>query len=463
MENKFYTDNFEQLLRETTDQFRMYPSKRVWHSIYNDLHPSKKWPSLAVLMLLITSIMYIGVSNSNETLTQPANVAARLNKNTSIPVLAAKTTNMSSYVIQPSNAVNNTNTSSATSSATIPSPAESDRRRISSSSQLRSYIGMEEQEYIGSIANNSGNSGLTFLEADHFNMLSGTIASRPASQDAIAKDELQVTSPEAEKEQQDQAEKAWIEDFVFHNKKNTNKFRDKIVYQFYTTPSVGFRSLSNSEFSPPPARLIANGQANTIDNSLYHTSALNMEAGGNILYNFSRNLRLKAGLQINYTNYKINAYELNHPTSATVNVSDVNNGLESYNTILANTPGLYSKNLNSNTYQLSVPLGADIKIAGNNKLKWYAGATVQPTYIAGGNAYLISSDLKNYVADDGMMRKFNLNGGIETFLSYKTRNGIILNAGPQFRYQFLSTYVSEYSFDEKLYNIGLKLGITTNF
>ncbi|MEO5985190.1 MAG: hypothetical protein ABIP80_06760, partial [Ferruginibacter sp.] len=65
MEN-YNSDNFERLLKETTDQFRMYPSRRVWHSLYNDLHPGKKWPSVAVLLLLITSIMYIGVTNSND-------------------------------------------------------------------------------------------------------------------------------------------------------------------------------------------------------------------------------------------------------------------------------------------------------------------------------------------------------------------------------------------------------------
>src|SRR4051812_33640910 len=64
MENNFYRDHFEQLLKDTTDNFRMYPSRRVWHSIYNDLHPGKKWPSVAVLLLLMFSIMYIGVTNT---------------------------------------------------------------------------------------------------------------------------------------------------------------------------------------------------------------------------------------------------------------------------------------------------------------------------------------------------------------------------------------------------------------
>ena len=145
-------------------------------------------------------------------------------------------------------------------------------------------------------------------------------------------------------------------------------------------------------------------------------------------------------------------------------LNDLNTGLPVLSpraTTLANSEGLYSRKLNNNTYQISLPIGADIKLAGNDNLKWFAGATIQPTYIAGGNAYFISSDLKNYVTDNSLIRKWNLNGGLETFISYKTKSGIILNAGPQMRYQFLSTYSKEYSYDEKLYNFGLKIGIIT--
>ena len=150
----------------------------------------------------------------------------------------------------------------------------------------------------------------------------------------------------------------------------------------------------------------------------------------------------------------------------TITLNDLNTGLpvlSSRPTTLANTEGVYNKKLNNNTYQISLPVGADIKLAGNNNLKWFAGATIQPTYIAGGNAYFVSSDLKNYVTDNSLMRKWNLNAGIETFISYNTKSGITLNAGPQLRYQLLSTYSKEYSYSEKLYNFGLKIGIITRF
>jgi hypothetical protein len=260
-----------------------------------------------------------------------------------------------------------------------------------------------------------------------------------------------------------------MEDYVLYNKKPARKWKNRVAYQVYVTPSVGYRDLNkNTEFSTTPvAALISNpNQASNVEYSLNHSSAMNLEGGTNLIFSFSKKIRFKAGVQLNYTNYRINAYQLNHPTFTTVMLTDLNNGnpvMALRSTSLANTPGLPPKNLNNNTYQVSVPLGADFKIAGNNKIKWYAGATVQPTYIAGGHSYLISSDLKNYVAGEDMRRKFNLNGGVETFISYKTKNGVILSAGPQFRYQFLSTYSNQYTYDEKLYNLGMKLGMTTNF
>jgi hypothetical protein len=190
-----------------------------------------------------------------------------------------------------------------------------------------------------------------------------------------------------------------------------------------------------------------------------------MELGGNILYSVAKNWNLKAGIQLNYTNYAINAYELKHPTVTTLLLNDMSGypTLNARSTTLANISGVSTKKLNNSSYQISIPLGADIKLAGKNNLKWYAGATIQPTFVAGGHSYLISSDLKNYVADNSVTRNWNLNAGVETFISYKTISGIIINAGPQFRYQLLSTYSKQYTYTEKLYNLGLKIGITTNF
>ncbi len=64
MDINFHSDDFERLLREKSDEFRMYPSKRIWHSVYNNIHPGRKWPSIAMTITLISTLLLVGYLNS---------------------------------------------------------------------------------------------------------------------------------------------------------------------------------------------------------------------------------------------------------------------------------------------------------------------------------------------------------------------------------------------------------------
>ncbi len=202
-----------------------------------------------------------------------------------------------------------------------------------------------------------------------------------------------------------------------------------------------------------------------VNESVNQKSGLGAEAGLDIIYSLAKNLRVKAGIQINYTNYALIAEETNHPALTTLTLTNPNTGFPELRpaiTTLVNTSGSDAVKLHNKTYQFSLPIGAALKLSGNNKLEWYAGATIQPTFIMGGKAYLLSSDRKNYVADASLIRKWNVNSGIETYLSYKFDN-FTLQAGPQVRYQLFSTYSTNYTVTEKLYNVGVKIGILKNF
>src|SRR5674476_968054 len=65
MEREFDMTNFEEALKNQADQFKMIPSKRVWHGIYNDLHPGRRWPSITMSLLLISALIVIGHLNTN--------------------------------------------------------------------------------------------------------------------------------------------------------------------------------------------------------------------------------------------------------------------------------------------------------------------------------------------------------------------------------------------------------------
>ena len=125
-----------------------------------------------------------------------------------------------------------------------------------------------------------------------------------------------------------------------------------------------------------------NGQANEKMND---GAALNLEAGAAVQYKTSRNSRIKAGLQVNYTNYISKVTALDHPTQTALAVNDRNDVFRS--SVYAVKSGL--ARLNKTTLQLSMPLGADIKLAGRSRIKWYMGGTIQPTYVLSGSAYVL--------------------------------------------------------------------------
>ena len=66
MEQHFFRDGFENYLKDSVENFRIYPSGKVWKGIYNSMHPGRRWPSLTVMLLFIFSLLYIGITHSNQ-------------------------------------------------------------------------------------------------------------------------------------------------------------------------------------------------------------------------------------------------------------------------------------------------------------------------------------------------------------------------------------------------------------
>ena len=472
MENNFYNDHFEQFLKETVDDFRMYPSKRVWSSIYNNLHPGRKWPSLATSLLIIVTITLFGVANKTEVKDAPVtNNISQVNKNNSPstqqnkPMLAALDVNnkpqqSNNNIAQATVPVISTDVTDANNSQST-YLSKPKRTRLVNQPVSRININDNVAEPFEETAENNDISFSSITEGS----LDAQINSLSLIGNEINKPSATIRKPLVKKRTVTSfTDKEWIEDFAFHNKP-VNKWRGRLSYQLYATPSIGYRSLVKNN-DQEISRAFPTGPSNsaTTENyALQHSPSWNLEAGGTFLLSVSKALRLKAGMQLNYTRYQIGAQEMDHPVYTTLLLNNPNE-LVSRSSSISNIPvGAEATNLNSSTYQISMPLGADFKIAGNNNFKWFAGATIQPSYVFAGNPYLISSDMKNYIYDMSMMRRFNLNTSFETFISITMKNGAVLNAGPQLRYQLLSTYDKRYSYDEKLYNLGIKLGITRNF
>jgi len=421
-----HNDNFEQFLREATENFRMSPSIRVWNSIYNNIHPSKKSPSAAALLVFLISFFILNINNS--------------------------TVSQQSISIENKNAVViNKNQVKAYSD-------KIERHDVhKKQSLLRASAALIAKKIIERETNSIISSPLT-IENDNAIVFSNLITS-PLIQDNHLQEQFNHLTTGTEIKENFTRQKT-----LYIPAKNNNE--SELSYQLYATSSVGYSNSFRNEGTEVSNSSTNHLQSvNDINRTLRYMPEYNLEAGGAFLVNVTSSLKLKAGMQLNYTNYKLTNNESN---------SEIANS-ESYNSIINNTAQTNEiqllnldmnsefKKFNSSTYQISIPLGTELELVGNHQLKWFAGATIQPSYVVGGYPGQNTNETKNYLDDGYEFRKWNVNTSFETFLSYKLPNGSRINAGPQFRYQLFSSYESKYLYNEKQYNIGLKLGISRNF
>ena len=515
-EQEFYTDELEQLLKEKADQFRMYPSRRVWHSIYNNLHPGRRWPSIAISMLLVTSLMFIGYLNTSDNevinqrnenaVTEITAVNSHLQKQTaSANKLSQHTatgyknifenintneTDFFNYTLVKNNlpnynyAVNANSNNPKTSVGNLPDENNS-KDLIQAmdiyikSNQIFADVAVANNknnkpairknttgELVNTIVVSEGDRNLGVYTAENkpaFTELSGALPGLDKSKE----DNKPVTAklnPASDKNILSAEEKAWIENYALQNiPARNNKWKARTTFEFYITPAVNYRKLtSQSKGSATP---FANSD---INRSISQKPGVGFEAGAGLSYSVAKNLRLKAGLQFNYNNYNINADQTTHPILTTILLNDPNTGYSYPSARTSTTANSYNSTalqpitLHNRTYQISVPVGLAYKLSSKDNVDWFAGATIQPTYVFGGNAHIISSDLKSYVSDPSSIRPWNLNLGFETYMNFKL-GGYNLQVGPQVRYQIYSTYTKNMALIEKPYAIGLKFGLTKGF
>ena len=66
MERNIHTDEFERFLRDKADQYKVYPSDKIWSNINRSIHPRKKWPYAALtLFLLLGTAVFIDYNSFN--------------------------------------------------------------------------------------------------------------------------------------------------------------------------------------------------------------------------------------------------------------------------------------------------------------------------------------------------------------------------------------------------------------
>jgi hypothetical protein len=246
--------------------------------------------------------------------------------------------------------------------------------------------------------------------------------------------------------------------------------RSKVSYQAYFTPTISYRKLSeNKAFirtaaalnpATPPNNYPAFYDINTAVTDKPDIGLV--EVGIAAKYAIAGDFKLRAGVQFNISRYAIKAF--NNPEEiATIALNNGFYGGQNYNTTsnYRNFNGEGPNWLQNFYFQVSAPVGAEIKLAGNDQVQFGIASTIQPTYILGDRAYLLTTDYKNYAEVPWLIRRWNVNTNFETFVSYSTGK-LNWQVGPQVRYQLMSSFVKKYPVKENLFDFGLKVGVSLN-
>ncbi len=361
------------------------------------MHPGRRWPSMAMTIILIGALLLIGYTNTETINTKKLIANTAIADNSVVEKKSSLKINKATVA-----ALNITSNSSISSSTTIFS---SPKQTIQGNTIINTeFIPNQPLENKKKLAEDGKSIPLT---------------SEPSP--------AQTT-----KESSPAPNKADIKNYSSENIYTTKNSVGKFGLQVYASPSVIYSNNSDNGFNPDGIQ----------------QPSIGLEVGAAMQYALFKKIKVKTGLQLNYTSYNSLGY-FGSTTNAIIKQSLPNQGIE--NTGLTNTTGLYPVNFRSETYQVSLPVGVELKLLGKEKLHWDIGATIQPTYVMAANLH--------GTKESTSLNNWNLNAGFETFVTYKV-NGLTWQLGPQFRYQIMSTYGKNYTSNENLANYGVKLGVS---
>ena len=468
MERQFNNGDFEKLLRDNANQYRMYPSEKVWKGIHSSLHTRRRWYGLtAAIMLLVTgsivSIIIYSDKPGENNLTDQKNISIKNSgQKQSLPTVSNETRAFTPAIneIKPTDPRTTNLTELYSNGPVFKTPTGEDKQsKVVLSNNLSNKISRDAFESNTSNRNETPDetpfsNDLNLLKQNTF------LNTEDAFIDDIATNEKNITdqstvSENTEKEINDAISALASQNILLVKPKK----QSKVTAQVFFTPTVSYRKLkenknvyAGSGFYVPTIDL---------NNIVDHKPAMGLEFGIEGKYLMNKKFSLTTGLQFNINRYDIRAYS--HPTEiATVALTSSYGRVDSLASLSNYRNSGTSPNWLENFYfQIAFPVGVEVILTENKNFRWGISGNIQPTYVIGDRAYVISSDYKNYAKFPDLMRRWNISTGVETFVAYSTGR-INWQVGPHLRYQHLSSFVSALSVKEKLYAIGLKVGATLN-
>lgn len=453
-ENLFDMTNFEQSLQEHADDFTIVPSPRVWQGIYNDMHPGKKWPSIPMTFMLLLTLLGIGYLNHS-----PINQVEKdinLNeRNLSSALNTSPNTNKQlkvAYINKNYNSDNNDNQlTSSLKKVKISNENSPVNNELSHTPKIiNDEVAVNAETPVQLI--NPINQQLS--DASIKNEISANTENVELE---LNKESETINSPIAAIKKTAEEHKKSSSDIVQH----LNKKTPKVNFSFFVTPTV-----SNAYFAGDDTKNIkTDGSLLTINpamprSTMIVNAQLGLRLGGQFEYHITPKLQLIIMGQASYSGYTI--ISNNEPLATGKLALKDKTGPVYSKTYVTNLGNGRSENqvpLKNYSVQLALPVGVQYEIWKNNSAAVFVSTAVGPSYVLMSNAHLLSSDGRNYVDDQSLMRKSNYTGFLGTHIEFRLKNAK-WSIGPTVSYQLLSTYENKYPVKEHLLDYGIKIGIS---
>jgi hypothetical protein len=472
MESNYNNENFERFLKESSEQYRMYPSEKVWKNIFTILHTRRRWFAIGLILLLsagfVTTIMLTNSSVAGTTNKQLAE-----NKSSSIVVKESpENTEPDNIALTPYSG-NFTRKNKSTLLQSLPLQQDDYNNPVTASdiaaeteiSKKDNPVEIAEGKVVSypekNISGNSMTENITI-----FSPLSVRITDETTDQDfRILNISNFLNNERAVKKDIFKVNKSVNYPLTIESVINSYTRRNKkLSFQYYFTPTISYRKLSeNKSYLRSQSQGSTNYAAlyGNINNVVTHKPDMGLEVGVAARYALNKRIKVRGGLQFNTSRYDIKAFsyksELTTIALNTGYLADSVNTMSNYR----NFNGYKSDWLHNFYFQISAPVGIELKLAGDDKVQFGIAGTLQPTYILGDRAYLLSSNYKNYAEVPWLIRKWNMNTSFEAFVSYSTGK-MNWQIGPQVRYQLYSSFVKAYPVKENLFDFGFKIGVSAN-
>jgi Outer membrane protein beta-barrel domain len=445
-------DEFEKLLKEKADQFKMYPSDKVWSEVNSSLHTKRRRFVAGMTFLIGSFLILAGIQLiSPSPHVRPDTIATKINTAAKpAPANDLQSSASNGFVAGSINASNN--------------PHVSDPGLVSSSPfALGSLVSSDTESGSAEWVLSQPEKIQTTTRMNSIQPSEAALAGKPGS--ALTVPDLNETEPARINIPVTNVVSAELspEKSITHL---THTRNDRFSWEIYITPTLNKRYLTGmstqtlrQSLQNAPIMVVRFANVNGfVDN----TPAMGYNLGGNIVYRISKNISLKAGLEFSYSRYYIKAYNSN-PSQASSSLSPylgyIPDSLVNFNAGNGLNINKGPQHYQNKYFQLSMPVGVEMKVAGSGKLQLHLGATIQPSYLLNTDSYVLSEDYNSYLKDAPAYRRWNLNAGAEVFISYGVGQ-IRWELGPEVRYQIFSTYKNSYPFNENMLNYGIRIGFS---